>query len=209
MPLNTRMSEQQLCRCPSVDTSTYADVPISVRSVGIHMLLYLGENIPSKHIHWYPWAVCSSSSWININTDNSTRAVDSEQCQNYRKIMRKCMQAPWQHADADIWVEIEKHTTKHPVGTDFVTGGGAAVWKSRNMRIKRKRERMSEKQWYVPLSKVPGPISPLKRYTWNTKTHACKQRWLQNWNTTWLLLILTVPTGKEKTKTNSWDENCV
>lgn len=58
-----------------------------------------------------------------------------------------------------------------------MTGGGAVVWKSRNKRIKRKREQMSEKQWYVPLSKVAGPISPLKRCTRNTKRHACKQRW--------------------------------
>ena len=70
------------------------------------------------------------------------------------------------------------------------------------------RERMSEKQWYVPLSKVAGPISPLKRCTQNTKRHASKQRWPHSGSLEHRI-ILTVPTRKEKTKTNSWDENYV
>lgn len=54
------------------------------------------------------------------------------------------MQAPWQQADAEMWEGIGwKHSIKHPAGTDFVTGGGAAVWKCRNTRIERReRERM-------------------------------------------------------------------
>lgn len=37
-----------------------------------------------------------------------------------------------------------KESIKHPAGTDFVTEGGAAVWGSRDRRIKSKRERMTK-----------------------------------------------------------------
>lgn len=92
------------------------------------------------------------------------------------------MQAPRQHAEATcIRVEIGRTTRKNTQNVlqeltlwleDVLQSGN-----SRNTRIRRKRVWMSEKQWYVPLSKFAGPISPLKRCTQNTKRRACKQRW--------------------------------
>lgn len=109
------------------------------------------------------------------------------------------MQVPLQHADTDIWVEIghvEKQSTKHPAGTDFVSRGGAAVWKSRNTKIKRKRERTSEKQWYVPLSKVAGHFPSETMHAEHQE--ACMQ---VKMTTCWFIGTQNdVPTGKEKTK---------
>lgn len=127
------------------------------------------------------------------------------------KVLQKACKRQRQHANATcIWVEIGGHSMKRSAGTNFVTGGGVAVWKQQKNE-NQEEERANEWETVI-CAFIKGCWSNFPSETMHAKhQEVCIQakmttcRFIGTQKI--LLLIFTVSTGKEKTETHSWDEN--